>query len=371
MLEDSFSVRKYAIKNFKSENSIRESLKKIKNFLNTYDICLSRGEFQFIGKEKNIRGMIFILSWVLFKGEKWPFGAIDFKKAHQTLDLFSEAFNLNLSEIQRKQMSYILAINLIRVRKNHIIEFEPEWQNYVDLQSVLKKVPFSNYITESYQISEASELYFYILLLQMKTKFYESKNLRYQIFTYHKKCQSDIYLATKYFINKFSETFFPIPYRAQNHFFVTSFCAHLFCKVFNQMPVDLDGYHVLNEPEYNFPNLKQKLETFIDELYRETKNDLFLDKEFLLQKYMLLFSSIRPLNLYKPVIKIYLATDLPSIIKESIKEKISDYFSYEFNIAFTNEQTKQRPDIILTNIPNLFEVQRFSITQSYSFLVYD
>ncbi|MDA9470930.1 helix-turn-helix domain-containing protein [Enterococcus sp. 5H] len=361
MFEEFYSVKKYAMTYFTSENSVRKSLKKITHFLNLYHLSLSRSTFQIVGEEKNIRVIAYIIGWVTFKGVSWPFDSVDQLKAYQTVDHFSETFDIKFSNIQRKQMAYMLAINLIRFRKNHVIELESDWKNYVNLQGLSQSLPLLSEFADDYHIHVESEICFYVLLLQMKIKVFESEDLKQRVFNYHKKCNSDVYQATELFITQFSEKIIPIPEELKDRFFLTSFCAHLFCKVFKQLHVDIDGHQILDESEYDYPTLKENIATFIQELHEDSGLDLFLEEEFLTQKYILLFSSISPLNYYEPPIRIFLDSDLPFFVKQNIMTKISDRFKHDFNITFLPDQSLQNSDIVLTNIPNIIEEeQRFT-----------
>ncbi|MGX7148439.1 helix-turn-helix domain-containing protein [Enterococcus ureasiticus] len=361
MFEEFYSVKKYAMTYFVSENAVRKSLKKINVFFDLYSLSLSRSSFQVMGEEKNIRIIAYIIGWVAFKGVIWPFDSIDQRKAYQTVDNFSEAFKLKFSNIQRKQMAYMLAINLIRFRKNHVIELDPEWKNYVNLPALMQTLPVMTDLVEMYHIHVESEMCFYVLLLQMKIKVFESEELKQRVFDYHEKCQSDIFQATHLFVKRFHEKLMPIPEELRERFFLTSFCAHLFCKVFNQLQVDIDGHQIMHEADYDYPALKEKLNSFINELHEETGITLFLSHEFLAQKYILLFSSISPLNYYEPPIRIFLDSDLPFFVKQTIITKISDRFKHDFNIIFLKDQQLQQSDIVLTNIPNTIEEeQRFT-----------
>lgn len=361
MFEDFYSVKKYSMTHFISENTIRRSLKKISLFLNLYNLSLKRTTFEVIGKEKDIRMMAYIIGWVTFKGLSWPFESINKRKAYQAVDVFTESFNLNLSIIQRKQMAYILAINLIRFRKKHFIDLEENWKNYIDLTSLKQSLSFLINFKEEYHIYTDSELYFYVLLLQMKAKIYDSKEFTQRVFRYHKARQSDVYLATQLFMETFATTFVPIPKELQERFFITSFCAHLFCKTFKNIKVDIDGHHNLNDSDYDYPVLKEKIYLYIQSLQEKSNDSLFLERNFLSQKYILLFSAIAPLTYYEPSIKIFLDSDLPLFVKKNILTKINDRFKHDFNLTFLDSQQLLSADLILTNVPNIMEEeQRFS-----------
>lgn len=355
IFENFTTIKKYSMTHFLSETLVRKSIKKIKEFLDSYQLGLSRNTFRIIGDEKQIRLVIYIIGWVIFKGVTWPFESIDKAKVYRSVDMFSDSMSLHFSEIHRKQMGYILAINLIRLRKNHIVPMEEEWKNYVDAPKLMNSMPVLKKLIQDYNIYIESEIYYYVIIIQMKVKIYESDEFKQRVFSYHQKNQSDVFHATQTFIERFSETFVPIPKEIEERFFITSFSAHMFCKLFKHVRVDIDGYLVLEDIDTDSPILQRKLTEFIHALHRETKNDLFLEEEFLLQKYLLLFSSVLPLTHYEPEITIYLDTDFPYFVEQNIIMRLTDRYKHDFNIVFADKKTVTEWDLILTNIPNIIE----------------
>lgn len=361
IFEEFHSISKYAADNYVSESSIRKSLKKIKQFLNNYQLTLSRSPFSIEGEEKQIRLIIYITAWVIFKGVTWPFDIISEDKVYLSVDRFSEELDLGFSVIHRKQMAYMLAVNILRLRKKHIISMEEEWKNYVNLPKLIEKIPMLNAFISDYNIYIESELYFYVILLQLKTKFYETDNYRESVLAYHKKMSSNIYQSTELFLAKFNERISPIPDELYGRFFVTSFCVHLFSQLFTNIQVDIDGHMIFRSLEDDYPNLAQELKELIHELHEVSGESLFTKESFLLQKYMTLFSSVLPLTHYEVEIKLFLDSDLPFYVKNNVKNQIVDRFKYDFNVGFVEADNMEEADLVLTNIPNLLEEElRFS-----------
>ena len=355
IVEDGVNIANYANEQFISENLVKSSLKKIKLLFEIYDISLSRQTYSIVGNEKQIRLIIYIMMWTLYKGMKWPFATISEKVIYQTVDLFSETNHLQFSVIQRKQLAYVLSTNLIRLRKKHFVVMEEEWKNYVDIDSLLEKMSFLKSLMQEFNIYAESEIYFYAVVVQIKTKFYESDVFREEILEYHKQKQSDVYQVTELFMSEFQSTFIEIPKDLDNRFFITSFCAHMFCRLFRRVHVDVDGYYVITGVNDRYPILKKKMLKMIRQLHRQTKNDIFLMEDFLLQKYILLFSSVLPLTYFEPVITIYLDTDLPYFVKKDIEDRILYRYKYDYHIEFKSFNEIDNIDLVLTNIPNTME----------------
>lgn len=361
IFEEFQSISKYATDNFVSESSIRKSLKKIKQFLANYQLTLSRSSFSIEGEEKQIRLIIYITAWIIFKGVTWPFDFISKGKIYASVDHFAEELDLNFSVIHQKQMAYMLAVNILRLRKKHVITMEKEWQDYVNLPKLVDSMPVLKSFISDYNIYIESELYFYVVLLQLKPKFYVSQNYQKSVFNYHKKRESNVYLATELFLEKFNEEICEIPEELHNRFFTTSFCVHLFSQLFSNIQVDIDGHMIFRNLEDDYPNLIKELTTLINELHETSGEQLFTKESFLLQKYMTLFSSVQPLTFYESEIKLFLDTDLPFFVKNNVKNQILDRFKYDFNLSFVDASEVDEADLVLTNIPNLLEEElRFS-----------
>lgn len=361
IFEEFQSISKYAADNFVSESLIRKSLKKIKVFLNNYQLTLSRNSFVIQGEEKQIRLIIYITAWIIFKGMTWPFDFISQEKINLSVDQIAEELDLGFSVIHQKQMGYMLAVNILRLRKKHIITMEPEWQNYVNLPKLIENIPMLNAFISDYNIYIESELYFYVVLLQLKTKFYESENYKKSVLNYHKKKNSNVYQATHLFLQRFNQDICKIPKELYDRFFMTSFCAHLFSHLFSTIQVDIDGHMIFRNLEVEYPELSHRFEKLLKELHEESKDELFTKESFLVQKYMLLFSSILPLTYFEPEIKLFLDSDLPFFVKNNVKNQIIDRFKYEFNLSFVGNEEIDQASLVLTNIPNLLEEKlRFS-----------
>ena len=361
IFEEFESISKYAADNYVSESSIRKSLKKIKQFLSNYQLSLSRSSFRIEGEEKQIRLIIYITTWIIFKGVTWPFDFISQRKIYASVDRFSEELDLGFSVIHQKQMAYMLAVNILRLRKKHVITMEDEWRQYVNLPKLIEKIPMLNVFISDYNIYIESELYFYVVLLQLKPKFFESENYRNSVFNYHQKMSSNIYKSTELFMDTFNKKIDVIPEELETRFFVTSFCTHLFSQLFSNIQVDIDGHMIFRNLEDDYPNLNNHLEELVEELHEVSGEVLFTKKSFLLQKYMMLFSSVLPLTYYESEIKLYLDTDLPFFVKTNVTNQITDRFKYDFNLRFITSNEMEEADLVLTNIPNLLEEElRFS-----------
>lgn len=346
------SVKKYSEDNFISEYSLKKSMIKIEELLAGFRIKLSKHKTVFEGRERNIRMFIYIFLWTLYKDSEWPFDYISEEKIYGSVDNFSEGGQLDFTSINRKQMAYLMSVNLLRNKKKHYIKKDAEWDNYVNIEA-MKKDPIVMQGMENYQYYHENDLYFLLLLIQMRYRIFKSDLLRERIFSYHKKMNSDVYSMTEQMMKLFEEKFFKIPKDRREVFFTYSFCAHLFCRVFKSIRFDIDGYDVLIKNDRS-PNLLKKLNSFLDQLASEHNSPIFLEKPFLIRKYFLLFSYFKPTTIYETKISVGIDSDLPFFIRENIKKDIRKNFENRYHLELVESDGK-KVDVILTNMPSLHE----------------
>ena len=356
------SINKYSEENFISEYSLKKSIKKIEELLKGFQINLSKHKTTFEGVERNIRMFMYIFLWTLYKDADWPFSYISESKIYHSVDNFSEYGKLNFTKIHRKQMAYLMSVNLLRNKKKFYIKKDTVWEDYVNLEA-LKKDPVVIQGMENYQYYFENDIYFLLLLIQMQYRIFKSNELRERIFGYHKKRNSDVYYLTKQMMELFQKRFFEIPDEIKDVFFTYCFCAHLFCRVFKSIRFDIDGYDVLIKNDTS-PKLLTKLNDFLKELEEKHDNPIFLEKSFLIRKYFLLFSYLESTTIYETKIVVGIDSDLPFFIREKIKDDVRKNFDNRYHLELV-ESNVPDVDVILTNMPSLHEEEKHVCVISY------
>ncbi|MBC1561122.1 helix-turn-helix domain-containing protein [Listeria booriae] len=357
--EEFTSVKKFAMDHFLSETTVRRTLKNFQGLLEPYGITLKRETYELMGPEIQIRMFAYSAFWRVYRGATWPFDVVDRETVEDATDRVSTSLRLNLTYVQRNQIAYILAINIIRIRKRHIVEMQPNWKNYLDLDNDYKSLVKMRAVFESLNIQKEGEIYFFYLLMETRPKLYENSELVRRIMAPHEQNESDVYLATQALMQAFSEDIMEIPEKKYETVFKNSFCAHLFCTLFKHFSVDINGYQYLYRVEEYYPNLYQKLDDLLNRLYSETGNALFLEKDFLLTRYALLFSSIKPLTHFEKQIQIVLDTDLPKLAERNLRNQIYDTLKYRYKVHFLNKNSAPQADVILTTISTPMMIEQY------------
>ncbi|RGI32409.1 helix-turn-helix domain-containing protein [Melissococcus sp. OM08-11BH] len=353
--EEFQSVTKYSMDHFISESKVRKGLKKIRHYLKRYHLSLSNISFRIVGEEKQIRLLTYYLIWYGVKGNVWPFKQVSQLKVYEVVDGLNQALEMRLTQTQRKQLAYMLAINLFRLGKNHVVTFEAEWKDYVNIKQILNQAPFLELLFFKRQQKLTAEIYFYLLLIQLRMNIYQCDNLTRQVLSYHKKNNSDVFVVTDSLVKTFHQELLPIPKNYYESFFLTTFCTHLFCKLFHHVSLTMDGRYMLDDTQEKYTVLYSELHRLVDKVYNQTNDSIFLQKRFLVQKYMLLFSMIKPLTYFEPTICILLESDLPYLTKALLERDIAYHYSGKYHIEFMDTYDVKEADVILTNVSNIFD----------------
>ena len=160
--ENFHSVKKFAYDNFTSETTVRRLLKMFQEIAEPYNIYLTRETFTINGKESQVRLFIYIIFWKVYRGATWPFETINRKLINSHIDKGAAILKLNLTAVHKQQIAYILAINIIRIRKKHFIEKEERWDNYINLEEDYLDYKKIKTIFEDMNMGSDGEIFFFI-----------------------------------------------------------------------------------------------------------------------------------------------------------------------------------------------------------------
>lgn len=81
-----------------------------------------------------------------------------------------------------------------------------------------------------------------------------------------------------------------------------------------------------------FPKLKKRIVNFIRFLYEKTGNKIFLEENYLLINYLMVFIHFNKAYVYEKKTNILLETDMPQILWVSLRQIIEEHFDSKYNI---------------------------------------
>ena len=343
--------KEYCEQFYLTEPSLSNHLCKIDHFLHGFDLKIMDHGLNISGKESQIRMVCYSVAWVLFEAEPWPaiFSSIQKNRIEQDIDLLITELNLSINYIKKRELSYLIAITLLRYRLGHSVRCEEEWQNYFPKETAAM---LSNVVTKillSHHVVSNEEIYFFTINMLTRSCIYEAMPLKKELFKFIQN-DSIVHQATKLFLEQFSKDIFEIPIELYEDIFIFSYRSHMYVHLYKQVDFDYNANYLLDDISQKFPSYHTEMSIFINHLFEISGFKLFLEVDYLTQRYFMIETFIKPELLLGSPIKVSLETDLPEIYENAVKKTLYDYFKYEFRLIFLNSNYLQKSDITLTTI---------------------
>ncbi|MGP5431903.1 helix-turn-helix domain-containing protein [Enterococcus malodoratus] len=356
LITDEFeNVRHYALKYFISESTVRRDLSKVQPLLDRYGIEISRESFQLIGEEYQIRMFLVIFFWSIYRGNSWPFPHIDEERVEQFVDhMLDSGFTVypNIPYAYKKQLAYIFAEAIIRTRKGHILKMPQPLEDQITTNTLYSG--FKEIMTSEHGVinTRDSEIPFFFLVWVSMSKTIDvfKEPLVDELMRQQAAQQTQIYAATELMVTRFQEEFFPIKDEDLWRFRSYILSAHFFAKYFKGFNTDMMGntYKAIFKERY--PQLIKKTRAFVERLYEESANPIFLELDFLLIPYLKNILFLADPCRYEVPISILVESDMPSLMTKNFIRQLSGYFNYLYNLSINDvfETTETNVDILLT-----------------------
>ncbi|EOH91996.1 helix-turn-helix domain-containing protein [Enterococcus villorum] len=358
------TVKKYAQNNFISEATVRRHLIKIRKFLEPYHIQIARETAEVKGKESQIRMFLNLMYWRLYAGTDWPFQGIEQHAVYNIVNRFLDKINSthSISEIYRERIAYYVSITLMRTRKGNFVQFQPEWDIYIDenesyqeFEEIMKE--FRGDINTKYP-----EIPFHYVVWTSFFSAYTLSKFVPQFIESQIKKKSVLYQTTRLMLTEFEKVFFHIP--RDNYELLESYVysTHSFCYNFWNFSTEIVPLGLSKK----VPILERKLAHFIDYLYEISGNPIFLERKQLTYRYFLFFSHIENVMKYEQKIYLILESDLPILLKKNMMNSITHYLGTQFNLSFVTDNQavfSQPVDIVLTTNASTTVDKKYSNTK--------
>ena len=334
---------------FVSESTIRRKISQFKNVVAPHDISImyKAKNYTLTGDETQIRMFALMAFWIIYRGSSWPFPMIDEAKVTHTIQGMLDYYGIQssaINETDKRLLTYILTINVIRFHQGNKINWKPEWDVYKKTNQVLD----ANELFEDYLLS-SEEIGFFNLLLQTFVKTFDFNEIGQRIIQAHEVEQTPAYQATQLFFQEF-ESFFAIPLdkKMKQTTFGFLIASHLFTDLFTNFGLGISGVDVSMEAKQNYPLLSRKVSRFIKHLADLSTLPLFQEEKQLHMRYILFFSAVNHLTAYEPVITMHFESDLPEYSEKLIRQTIHTLFSNWFNIRFS-ENSEEESDLVIVS----------------------
>lgn len=346
------STQEYLRKKELNAHSVRQSLSKIRAFLHTVDLDVSVSAFRLLGDESQIRMIGYSLSWMLFQSEAWPevFRKVDSFKIESAIDSLITTLHLDISQVRKLKLSYMVAINILRMRRGESINYQVAWEPYVPVDNMFELNKAVENLYHTFHIYSHDEVRFLVLNIMMKSFIYKVPHFKKKILDNHRLTDSDVLALTDLVMLEFDAKMCPIVPEDYDSIYLYLFRNHLSAKVYKHADFDYSGHSFRDGIYADFINYHERMTAFIHQLWLTSQNSLFLEERYLIQVYFMVVSFTQLSLIFEPPLKINLQTDLSDIHEIRIKEFIGEQFKTYFNLKFVETDHSQVPDLILTNL---------------------
>ena len=355
LTEEFDNIRNYALDNYISESTVRRCLSRIRHLLKRYHIELGRENNHLVGEEQQIRMFMMTFFWSIYRGRSWPFKHVNEQRVETYVDqVLNSEFTVHpkIPYAYKKQVAYIFAEGIIRARKGKLVKFSPEVTQHITINALYPR--FESIMSGVDDVSDIkiSEIpFFFLVWLSMsKTTEIFTEPVLSKLIEDQAEKQTQIYQATEWMLSRFQEKYFVISQEKIWRFRACVLSSHCFAYYFKGFNMDTTGNTYKEIFSENFPCLIQKTSCFIDDLYQESKNPIFLEKDYLLIPYLKNILFLDDPCKYEVPITMLVESDMPSLLTNNLIQQINGYFSYLYNLTVADslESEASEVDILLT-----------------------
>lgn len=355
ILDEFQSVRHYALAHFTSESTVRRDLAKVRRMLSRYKVKISRDTFQLEGEEYQIRMIMVIFFWSIYRGSSWPFPFINEQLLEGYVEeILDSEFTVypNIPYAYKKQLAYIFAEAVIRTRKGNILQMPTELEKRITSNTLYPI--FEKQLSSSQGVinTKHSEIPFFFLvwLAMSKTIDVFKEPLINALYQQQAQQHTLIFSATDLMVRRFQEEFFPIKEAEFLRFRNYILSSHFFAQYFKGFNTDMTGntYKAIFQKRY--PRMTEKMRRFIEELYAESKNPIFLEVAFLMIPYLKNALYLENPCKYEVPITVLVESDMPNLMTKNYIEQLQGHFNYLYNVTFIDvfSANTKEVDILLT-----------------------
>jgi hypothetical protein len=366
--EEVRSITQYAQEHFMSEATVRRNISKIREYVEKFDLSISRVNATLEGDEKQIRLVMMTFYWRIYGGLSWPFDMVDEKDMAQLTEYLLESLissEKNISFLFIRQIEYYFAEAILRTRKKNMISTNDARLSVIAVGSRYERLveAMKENNNRLVNVSEPELMFHYAVSLSMSSVYHLLKPETVRtIMADHERRKTPIAESMNLALEKLDD-YFPV---AESKFIQNKevsaalFNAHCFAYLFKGFNSDMNGRVYTYYFSRNYPNLTGRIYDFIDHLYHSSKNEIFLEKDFLVMPYMeIITQTIDPIY-FEEKIMIVIETELPMMLEKYIIQRIEFIFKDKFNLQFVSISEKYdiaEIDVVLTTmaIENLIE----------------
>lgn len=337
------SAVQFAQENYTSESTIWRIIRDFREILQHYDLDIQKGSFQLTGNEYQIRKFAHSTIWNLFKGKQWPFSQVSVHRVDEIINHVEAFFKVELSALKRQSMAYFVAICLTRNQNGHSVSLSREVRENTENNEFF--LEFFEYLQEPFEGSgwtkeEAAYMFSAALTVD---DYYSNLEIERRIYQFHETNNTALYQSIVSLRKAAKEHLDNIELSEGEVKYLTAyaFSSHMFCQMFRGFEFSNTRYNYWNRIQLKYPVLINELTRLIDSLAEQTKDDIFLQKNFLIPRYILMYAFIGRLPQLEKKITIVLITNLPILEEERVIIRLGEAYKNDYNLEIKRESEIQ------------------------------
>ena len=291
--------------------------------------------------------------------DTWPFDYIQETEVAQTVQKMMAFFNVEVAETVIRRVKYMVAIS--KVRSAQGAEYRPSAEQETYLEGNKHYQAFIEEMTATTLFLNKNDLTFVYFFLLANDQFYQDEATAQAILAHFDETEAPVYMLTHLVQHFLLEEIHMTPQleKIRPQIFYYLFATHLFAELYYVQNVKM--YNVFwNKVKEKYPVLLEELSQGLNQLYEQTGNELFTNKEFLALRYSSVLALSNDLIHREQKIVLGLKSGLPVLEEERVKLSIENNFRrfYALEVLRYSEASKEEwQNIDLLLVTSLADVE--------------
>lgn len=268
-------------------------------------------------------------------------------------------FNVEVAETVTRRVKYMVAIS--KVRSAQGAEYRPSAEQETYLEGNKHYQAFIEEMTATTLFLNKNDLTFVYFFLLANDQFYQDEATAQAILAHFDESEAPVYMLTHLVQHFLLEEIHMTPQleKIRPQIFYYLFATHLFAELYYVQNVKM--YNVFwNKVKEKYPVLLEELSQGLNQLYEQTGNELFTNKEFLALRYSSVLALSNDLIHREQKIVLGLKSGLPVLEEERVKLSIENNFRrfYALEVLRYSEASKEEwQNIDLLLVTSLADVE--------------
>ncbi|MEG1503125.1 MAG: helix-turn-helix domain-containing protein [Enterococcus sp.] len=325
---------------YRSESTIRRKLKDLANELAPLDLTIERGSVFFAAEESVVRMYLSVYYWRIFRGKDWPFAPLQHDLVKNISRRIQQFFQVALNPLKEQRLEYLVAAHLLREVQNHELEKNEQVQRtlindplFKDFSRQLLPV-LPSYFHEQDSVGNlflnllTREEYYHVPLMTKKIQYLLAK----EPFSVMDEVSAMALLLEKKINNE--ATWKKLQSLQAENYLISG---HLYHRLFPMIRFNINGKAFWTMITQQQP----KLVAFVSEILADQGGS----ESILFGRYLSVLRRLPELTV-RPVVRIFLQTDLPEFEETILREDVHQFLANDYQVVFEENPTES--DLCLT-----------------------